>query len=292
VLGARQALWWQLRWLASFGDALGAMPSLSTASSVQQRQGLSNVLAQAVDSDSADSIPVISYQPYGSGRTVVVEGAGMWRWALMAPEYSKQEEVYGTLWRSLLRWLVSRAGLLPGQNVSIQPDRVGFTEGDVVTATMLVRQSSGGQAPNVRLRHPDGSTSDHAPTPSGQEPGVFRLDLGQLPSGQYFLETVAANGAQVSGSESAAFDVRSRWIERLELDARNDLMQKIATTSGGAELASTDPTELGKLFKEHLETARPPQYRRVAMWDRWWVMLLVLGLWASTWIVRRQSGLV
>lgn len=282
----------QLRWLGAFDNALGSMPSLSTVSVINQRQGLSNVLAKAIGSDQTDSIPVISYQPYGLGRTVVVEGAGMWRWALMAPQYKQQQEIYGALWRSLLRWLVSRTGLLPGQDVAIQSDRVGFTTGDVATATMLVRQNLGLAPPKVRLTHPDGETSDHVPAASGRDPGVFRLDFGKLTPGQYALETVSNHSPQSPEVQTAAFSVRSGWVESLELDARSDLMQKISTLSGGVELDSSTPAELGKRFKDHLERARPPQFRRVPMWDRWWVMLSVIGLWAATWTIRRQSGLV
>ena len=44
---------------------------------------------------------------------VVIEGAGMWRWAFLPPQYQKQEEIYGGLWHSMLRWLVSATGLMP-----------------------------------------------------------------------------------------------------------------------------------------------------------------------------------
>jgi len=82
-----------LRWLANFADedVLGAMPSLAAVATARRR-GLASVLASTVATESAagdETVPVLSYQPYGAGRTVVVEGAGMWRWALMAPEHEK-----------------------------------------------------------------------------------------------------------------------------------------------------------------------------------------------------------
>ena len=281
----------EMRWLANFGDSLGAMPSLSSVASASQRQGLSNVLAATVDPNSTEnSVPVISYQPYGSGRTVVVEGAGMWRWALMSPEHADREEVYQTLWRSLLRWLVSRGGLLPGQDISLQPDRVTFDTNDVATATMLVRQENISAAPRVRLRSENKVVNEFDPLPVGQDPGVYRVDLGQLPAGQYELETISA--ADSASASLAAFDVRERWVERLELDARADLMKRIAESSGGAVLEQGEPEKFAELFQSHLEKSRPPKFRRVAMWDRWWVMGGLLIMWALTWVVRRRSGLV
>ncbi len=299
-----------LRWLANFGesDVLGAMPSLATVATANRREGLSNVLAATVDSAAGDQVvPVLSYQPYGSGRTVVVEGAGMWRWALMSPEYSEQEEVYSTLWRSLLRWLVSRAGLMPGQDISLQPDRVSFDAGDVSTATMLVRQTAVSKVPNVRVQSvgSDDFDQEFQARPVGQDPGVYRLDFGKLPPGQYTaapIRTLAGidgeSNADSIGSKKTieslktAFDVRESWVEKLELDARSDLMARIAETSGGAVLDNTNPEAFADKFQEHLIRSRPPQYRRVAMWDRWWVMGAILLLWTTTWIVRRRSGLI
>ena len=291
-----------LRWLASFGDTdvLGAMPSLATVATAEQRQGLSNVLAATVDSDDGQVVPVLSYQPYGSGRTVVVEGAGMWRWALMSPQYSEQEEVYATLWRSLLRWLVSRAGLMPGQNISLQPDRVSFDTNDVSTATMLVRTEKIPEVPRVVVRSSDNAEpkfeQEFVAQPVGQEPGIYRLNFGKLPAGQYSAEPImkSADAAsdEMGQSVKSAFDVRERWVERLELDARPDLMSRIADASGGAVLETADPQEFAEQFEEHLTRARPPKFRRVAMWDRWWIMGAILTMWAATWIVRRRSGLI
>ena len=298
-----------LRWLANFGDddVLGAMPSLATVATASRREGLSNILAATVDSNSGDQVvPVLSYQPYGSGRTVVVEGAGMWRWALMSPEYSEQEKVYSTLWRSLLRWLVSRAGLMPGQNVSLQPDRVSFDSGDVATATMLVRQTGASQVPKVRVQSVGSNdfNQDFQARPVGADPGVYRLDFGKLPPGQYSAAPIATLSGSEGGSGAVvgegktieslktAFAVRERWVEKLEVDARSDLMKRIAESSGGAVLENTNPEEFSIKFQEHLARSRPPQFRRVAMWDRWWVMGAILLLWATTWIVRRRSGLI
>lgn len=288
-----------LRWLASFGDddVLGTMPSLSSVAAPTQRDGLANVLAATVDRSGEQVIPVLSYQPYGSGRTVVIEGAGMWRWALMAPEHSEQEKVYGTLWRSLLRWLVSRAGLMPGQNISLQPDRVRFDVGDTVTATMLVRQEKINRVPKVRVQSTGDPrfSQDFSARPVGQNPGVYRFDFGQLPPGQYTVETIgteASLGDASPSSAKSAFDVQERWVEKLELDARPDVMARIAEVSGGSVLVDNDPAEFAKQFRDHLANSHPPQFRRVPVWDRWWIMGALLALWTTTWIVRRRSGLV
>ena len=38
------------------------------------------------------AMPVMSYQPVGNGRVVVVEGAGMWRWAFLAADINNKRK--------------------------------------------------------------------------------------------------------------------------------------------------------------------------------------------------------
>jgi len=117
------------------GDPLAQLPSLSTANKPTPRSGLPQVLLQSISDATGKNIPVVTYQPVGSGQTIVVEGAGMWRWAFLAPQYADKEKLYATLWQSLVQWIVSQQDLMPGQNVAIRPDRATFLAGDKVTAT-------------------------------------------------------------------------------------------------------------------------------------------------------------
>jgi len=292
----------ELRWLPgqqapAAADPLVGMPSLSTAEQVKKTKPLAIVLATSVSKDGTSALPVVSYQQYGTGRVVVVEGAGMWRWAFMPPNYADQETVYATLWHSLTRWLVSRAGLLPGQPLAMQSDKVSFSTTETATATLLMREASAsGQLPRIELSGPAlAEPKEFTPKPLGDDPGVYRVVFGSLEEGQYQVRTLddpAQSIDRASSEGSTAFDVRSPWSEKLDVDARPDLMKRIAETSGGAMLDAADPDELAEQFQEHLTRSRPPRVRRTTAWDRWWVLLAVVGMWAITWGVRRSSGLV
>ena len=289
-----------LRWLANFAgeDVLGAMPSLAAVATARRR-GLANVLASTVATESVsgdDTVPVLSYQPYGAGRTVVVEGAGMWRWALMAPQHEDKEQVYETLWRSLLRWLVSRAGLSPGEDVALQPDRISYESGAEATATMLIRPTKVKTPPKIMVtgENDAGETifeKQFQPSPLGDDPGTYRINFGKLKPGRYAVRPVESLTG-VGSNVQSAFAVRDRWDEKLYLDARPDLMKRIADVSGGQILEQADAASFASQFEAHLEQSRPPKYRRIPMWDRWWVLSAILLLWGCCWVVRRKSGLI
>jgi hypothetical protein len=279
-----------LRWISAAGpqgDVLARMPSLSTAARPQRPSALAVVLAQ----DEGKEQPVMSYQPYGTGRVVAIEGAGMWRWAFLAPQHQQSEPVYDELWRGLMRWLALGSGLAPGQNAALRTDRVSFFTGEAASATLLVREEVAAKGVGqVELRRADGGTvGQFTPAPVGEEPGVFRVDFGVLPEGQY----QATLASEEKGAElTVAFDVRPNYSEQLEVAARPDLMARIAAESGGAVLDEAGGSDLARKFREHLSSSRPARYREIPLWDRWWVLTLIVGLWGAAWGMRRAGGLV
>jgi hypothetical protein len=286
----------QLGWLSAVhqpdDDALAGLPSLATANDRDDRKPLAVVLAAALAEDGQPGQPVITYQPFGSGRTVVVEGAGMWRWAFFAPREKTSDPLYAALWQSLVRWLVSHAGLLPGEERLLRPDKVCFDAAEPATATLLVSAAAARQEiPRIQLSIAGRPTVQaFTPIASPEEPRMFRVAFGPLAEGRYEAQIVGAPPA--ASSQRTTFDVRRNLRERIELAARPDLMAKIAAASGGAVLGSSDAGEVARRFDAHLGLARADRLARQTAWDRWWVLTGVCLVWASTWVVRRGGGLI
>ena len=270
-------------------DALTNLPALAANSKPQARSAQIGVLATA----DATTTPVVAYQEFGLGRVVVVEGAGMWRWAFLPPKDQERDEIYGTLWRSLTRWLVSNAGLLPSQKLALRTDRVTYTKGQNIVAQLLVREGEfAAGLPEIVLE------GDSLPSPrkispvAVDDPGRYLVPVGELPEGRYTLR-VAADGIDPTAG-TALFDVRENLRERLEIDARGDLMRwLIAQPSGGAVIDGPEvANQLSRAFEQRREASRPPQVLRTTAWDRWWVLAGVFGCWALAWSQRRRLGLV
>lgn len=282
-----------LRWLpesSNNADVLSTLPALASAAQVDQSKPLAVVLATSVAAD-GKHVPVVVYQPYGAGRVVVLEGAGMWRWAFLPPEH-QQQNVYASLWHSLLRWLISGVNLLPGQKMTLRSDKVTFHAGQSASATLLVREDpSGAQLPKVELL-PEGAAQGQpfAPVPIGDEPGSYRVDFGKLPEGRY--QARVAGAPDTDASLRTLFEVKTFGDEHLNLQARPDLMSRIASDSGGAVLDEAAPRQIAEHFQAHLAKTRPQQVRQTTAWDNWPVLALVFGLWTTTWVLRRSGGLI
>jgi hypothetical protein len=272
-------------------DVFGRMPSLATAAPPERPKPLSVVLAK---SETEPGPPVFTYQSYGTGRVVAVEGSGMWRWAFLSPQYQQHDQVYESMWQSLLRWLVSSVGLVPGQDLVLRTDKVTYTASEPVTALLLSRDESAGSTKMaVDLTDEGSGSSRKVPLiPVGDEPGVYRVPFGVLPVGAYRAQVTGDSVGTANSSTTVAFDVRSFSAEQLDVQARPDLMARIAEQSGGAVLAARGSVSLSDQFREHLAKSRPEKVRRISAWDRWWVLAAVFAVWGTAWGLRRSAGLV
>jgi hypothetical protein len=240
-------------------------------------------------------VPLVTYRAagsFGSGRVVAVEGAGMWRWAFLPPQHQDRDELYSSLWRSLIRWLATNVGMLPSQRLALRADKSTFNNEENAAVSLQVREDRWtGGTPQIELSGPTlAQPQTVACKPLGNAPGQYHADLGRLGEGRYRVRVAGA--AKDETSAEAAFDVRGNLKERLDVDAQPANMTDIAQVSGGAVLEQAEPQELAKRFDEHIQRSRPERVIRTAAWDRWWLLVGAFALWGTSWGLRRWSGLI
>ncbi len=289
-------------------DPLEGMPSLETNTVSTLRPGLPQILMESRDAEggTAGVVPVITYQPYGMGQTIVVEGSGMWRWAFLPPQNADRDTVYPSLWQGLIQWIVARQDLLPGQQVALRPDRSMFLGGEEITGTMIVREASI-TPPLLELYREGEKIKQVQPVASGTDPGVYRFDFGVQESGFFEIRTTrgGSGSTEAQAADQPASDanntemyasticeVRDFWLETLDVDARPDLMYQLAVKSGGRVVQPDDARSVLDEYYKKLQASRPEQFKRTPLWDRPWVLLTILGIWLSSWWIRRACGLI
>ena len=282
-----------LRWLAAGNegaDLLGELPSLATAARPEAAKALAVVLATGMGGPE-EAQPVIVYQPVGNGRVVVVEGAGMWRWAFLSPQQQQADKIYGSLWKSLMRWLVANSGLLPSQRLALRPDKLTFDTEENVALSLLTRDWSG-QPPRAELA---GATLERprqfACVPRGDNPGQFHLGLGRLPEGRY---SAAYFGRRPEGPGGHDHLRRARKPVRAARRAgaaegnENDGRGKRRRRPGSGRARSAAPAASTPTCAAHIPNARRRRWLGTAGGCCWG--LLPFG--ARAWGLRRRSGLV
>lgn len=273
-------------------DPIASMPTLAVGSQPKMRTGLPQVLMQSAITG-GETIPIVTYQPLGAGQTIVVEGAGMWRWAFLSPEHASKDKIYPTLWQSMIQWIISQQDMLPGQDISIRPDRATYLAGDRASASVTLKNPASWAIEDlsVLLQTAEFELPKRLTlTASGVDNGLFRVDLGALEVGYYSLKVVRGESDEILAA--GAFEVRDPWFESLEVDARPDVMRQISRLSGGEVVDPRDVAQLAERFAQQIRSQQKHEETRTTMWDRPWVLLIVLGSWITSWIVRRRSGIV
>jgi len=66
----------------------------------------------------------------------------------------------------------------------------------------------------------------------------------------------------------------------------------VAEAAGGRLLEGDEVARLQEHYRSYWQTTHPEESKPMSLWDRLYVMLVAVGVWSCTWLVRRRGGLV
>ena len=232
-------------------------------------------------------MPLLVTQSYGRGRTAIMATSGTWRWQMSAELGDPTHDLF---WQQLLRWVVADS---PGRVVASMPVARLMDDGHVrLTAT--VRDKDYVVASDARVAvhvvQPDGGTAtiDMAPVPS--TPGSFTADWTADKTGSYVAEVTAGRGSDELGRDVVTFERQNGVAENFHTEQNRDLLEKLSAETGGrywkAEELSKLPTEIS--YSEAGISVRNTK----ELWDMPIVFLVLLGLMAAEWLIRRKWGMI
>lgn len=236
------------------------------------------------------ALPIVASQRYGSGRSMSVTTASTWRWQMMMPSVDESQE---TLWRQILRWLAVSAP----ERITIEFDREFYNVGDEVNvkATVLNDEYEADNDATLWMQTAN-PLDEFVDTPMEwdiSEDGVYRASFEVEEEGVYsLLVDVASAAGEASSSSSekrAAFVVTPSLREYTNAELDSGLLGRIAEASGGSyfNLESADA------LVDAIEFT-PNAYSRevqIDLWDRPWLLALLILLLCIDWMTRRIKGL-
>ena len=268
------------------------LPSLITATRVQNEKALAVVLARSSDSESStDGKPMatLAYQRFGQGKVMAVVGQGLWRWAFLPPDQEKYSKVYPEFWAQTIRWLVSESDFLPGQNIALRTDKTTYSAAETVNLLGFLRGPKVA-APLITLTLPGGQTTTLTPARGDGKTADFTASYRPPSPGEYIATVAPPPGNTKAVPVSAAFTVFAGQEEDANRSADPALMQQIAAVGGGQMLQAAELNTLPeKLRSAELASVRIVEPR--TLWDRGWVLAVLLGLLTTEWLLRRRNGL-
>ncbi len=234
-----------------------------------------------------ESLPLLLLQNYGRGRAMILATAGTWRWKMGLPH---DDTRHHTFWQQLLR---SMAASAPGP-VTISSDRTLYADQTSVKLRAEVRTNTYQLANNATVSAvvtPEaGQPFTLEMHPSPDEEGVYLAELTAVRPGAYRVEVNAHLGDETFGSDTYHFRRQDGVAEDFRPEQNRELLAKLADQTGGRYWALDEVAALPEeiRYSEAGITAR----ETLDLWDMPFVFLLLLGLRAGEWLLRRRWGVV
>ncbi|MEX0964140.1 MAG: VWA domain-containing protein [Pseudohongiellaceae bacterium] len=236
------------------------------------------------------ALPLLASQRYGSGRSMSLTTASTWRWQMMLPAADESHE---TLWRQLMRWLAVSAP----QRITIEFDREFYNVGDVVNvrATVLNDEYEPDNDATLWMQtsNPLEEFVDAPMEWDIEEDGVYRSSFIAEAEGVYSLLVDVASAAGEQGDTNSekrtAFVVTPSLREYTNAELDTGLLARIAEVSGGSYFNLAAAGALANTIE-----FTPNAYSRevqIDLWDRPWLLGLLILLLCVDWISRRMKGL-
>lgn len=231
--------------------------------------------------------PLLVTQNYGRGRVAVLATGGTWRWQMAQDARDQSHE---TFWQQLLRWL---AGSVE-ERVTLLTTRQTYSgeEPAVIRAEVRDRNylPASSAVVSVHLLGPGGISETVELTPARGEAGAYEARWRAPRPGSYLAEAVAREGLEELGRDTVTFRREDGVQEFFRTEQNRDLLERLAQQTGGRYYR---PSDTGDLVKEiELSEAGITVRETRPVWNAPAAFLLLAGLKAAEWLVRRRWGAV
>lgn len=264
--------WKKLPYMMDYQDAGAPKPGATVLAEMNAGRG---------------KLPLLVTQNYGRGRTAVMATSGTWRWQM---SQALGDPTHDLFWQQLLRWVAADS---PGRVVASMPVQRLMDDGHV-RLTAMVRDKEYTPAPDARvIAHmvgPEGASAlvDMRPVPNNA--GSFQAEWTAEKPGSYVAEVTAARGNEELGRDVLTFERTDGVAENFHTEQNRELLEKLSSQTGGrywkAEELERLPSEIS--YSEAGISVRDTK----ELWNMPIVFLLLLGLMAGEWLLRRKWGVI
>jgi uncharacterized membrane protein len=268
------------------------MPAISLPELITEtKPGASVILEARSTKEKNQVLPLLVEERYGRGRTMALLASDTWRWRMMLEFKDKSFE---TFWRNLMRYMVGstprpveasteRSFYGTSEQVQIRAevaDEKYVRINDAIVSAHVVAPS--GRAMDVPMKQAvEGGFEGYACAFRPEEDGLYRVEVNARRPG-------SKPGATLAPAETS-FIAGPLNREARGAAQNRELLKRIASETGGGYYT---PAQVNKLIDD-LTHAESASSIRVSydLWDMPINFLLVVGLAAGEWFIRKRKGL-
>lgn len=266
-----------------------SLPALSTVNSVRAVKPAATTLLLGRSEDLRAPIPVLTFHRYGRGKVAVFAVQDSWLWQMHA-DIPLEDQTHETLWRQLLRWLLSDVP----DPVAISASAPEVPVGETVTLTAEVADSSflgvNGAVVSARVVAPDGSEKVVPLEWLVARDGEYRGRVAVDQSGLYEVSVEARAGGVILGAASAYVRAGGESEEMFFPVLKRAVLEELARETGGRFYRLEEASRL----QEEVRYSRAglSVMEEHDLWNMPIVLFLLIALLGAEWGYRKYRGLV
>ncbi len=260
------------------------------------KPGSTVLLRHPTDSNTYGKRPLLVVGPHPRGSTMFLATDETWRWR------DPYAEVYmDTFWRNVVRTLAQGRLQRRSDLLELTVDKAQLETGDKVRVQLRVHDSElqpavAAEQP-IFLRDTAQKTEKRILRAVPGEPGLYQASFTMAESGAFsFLVFANQNPAD---TVLAREDVLVRVPDKEMADSSQDaeLLRAVAAASRGGDAVGryaflADADDLAAEFQNRKSWESREDTRTRPAWDTIWSLLLLLGLLAAEWLLRKRARLV
>ena len=226
-------------------------------------------------------LPLVVEHRFGEGKVLFLATDELWRL-----RYLTGDRDYGRFWLQTLRYLTRARS--DGIDAELTSVRGVYERGEPVELRLrLASDQEDGPRPRplIRIDGPQPVEIEPQPDPDLRE--LFTLSLPELPEGDYRAELIRP---EVGYAVDTAFRVIAPLQETRNRALDEDELRAAAEQTGGRYTAVEAANDLaGRIPPGSILTLEA--LATLPLWNRWELLVLVLGLLTAEWLLRKRFQL-
>ncbi|MBN96181.1 MAG: hypothetical protein CL928_19250 [Deltaproteobacteria bacterium] len=234
--------------------------------------------------------PIAAVRTAGKGRTMAFATDTTWRWAMAGTEGPGAGQDHALFWRNAIRWLIKDA---EEKQVQLVLDRENYQLGDPMQVMVRVLREDYSPWANAQVVGRVALLGGGDATPIEgvtDADGQLTVLLPSTAQGTVVVEVDVPDVPAPFGHAEARASISDRQGEFLDARVRPGLLKALSEATGGKVLGGRDPDP--RLAATGGGNSVLAVDRKVeSLWNRWWLLVVLVLPLGAEWATRRRMGL-
>jgi uncharacterized membrane protein len=265
------------------------LPPLSRLYSGLQLRAGATVLAEYRNNRATE--PVIVFQRYGNGKSLLIAADSLWNWAFGVWAFKEEANYYSQFWSQAIRWIATKAD---AKLVNVETNKPTYFPGEQVQITTRVYnetyQPISDAKLSIEILPPTGKPFQIPSNADTQVEGLYSALFLASDKGTYKTTATASLSGTQLGTDSAEFAVQTPLIEFENPQLNEELLKQLADVSGGVYTPLLQIDTLPSKIRDVGSTITT--VHEDELWDSPIILLIAVGILSAEWILRKRKGLV